>query len=147
MVCGKITWIFGGTAVGKKRFISDLCKLSRIVGESYKPAWIEDGDIAIEDLVRDIGRCHLLVRWQWNREAVLKALLESHPEIKQRIILLQASPNVQAGRALQREGTSLWGEDELAGEAADVEALVDYLATTHWVTVIKVDCTKGWEVK
>jgi hypothetical protein len=126
-------WIFGGTAVGKKTYI-------RLVeSETRRAAWMGEGGRTVESLLRHAAGCDLLIRWQWTRDRVLAEAARTHPDIIQRICLLSASPDVQADRALRREGWARWTAVDLEREAAVVLKTAMKLAARHRVSMVIVD--------
>jgi hypothetical protein len=142
-----IWWVFGGTAVGKKRFIAEMVATAGgtlpIITDRLRGAWIQDGDLT-EDL---LGGGDVLVRWQWGREETLVRMLRDYPRVVQEIMLLSVPLGVQVARVHEREGELKWDEQMLAGEDRDIHELVHALSAEWFLPVTYLDATAGYEVR
>jgi hypothetical protein len=105
-----IYWIFGGSAVGKKRFIEQALdpetRPAFLVLENPLAVWINDGAL-VENLESLADISDLLIRWQWDREEVLIDML-STGRGQHTIIVLTVGLSTQISRALTREGVLHW---------------------------------------
>jgi hypothetical protein len=148
-----IFWIFGGTAVGKKRFIRqclypatrpDFIKL----GHAPRAEWIEDGPVQ-SDIVRLSESFDLLVRWQWGREEHLANILRNHPTVKHSIVMLTCGLMTQLSRVSLREGCLKWDAEILHGELRQIYECVHGLVRDHRVRVLYVDASSsdGYELR
>lgn len=125
---GKVWWIVGATAVGKKHFIRSArgSEAAREVGipRDAVPTWISDDVGPWSELVaRASDGRDLLVRWQFGREAAIRSIASARPEVRQSIVLIVASASVNADRVVAREGYARWSTEELAAEAEAVAAI------------------------
>lgn len=114
----------GGTAVGKKAWIERACKDTTFyeIPAGSKPYWMQDGGTCVEILQFKAEQSPLLVRWQWDREDVIR-YLAANPAIQQFLILVQVSPDVQRDRVIQRERSQRWTDAQLWDERLAVERL------------------------
>lgn len=139
MMLYTITWVFGGTAVGKKHFIQQTTTLLKFIGVRCSPAWVADGPLFSTDIVNLVATNSLLIRWQWGRDSVLSFIAKHYPAIPQQIILLTADPRVQEARAKQREGRVKWGVEHLQDEAQSVKDLATAFAKEHSMPFQHID--------
>lgn len=114
----------GGTAVGKKAWIARACEdaIFYEIPSGSKPYWLQDGGTCVELLKFKAEQSPLLVRWQWDREDVIR-YLATDPAIQQFLILVQVSQDVQRERVIQREGSQRWTDAQLWEERQAVEQL------------------------
>jgi hypothetical protein len=138
-----IYWVFGATAVGKKYFISAAVRspteFNLPVG--IRPAWIENGEMTADEILRLSRKSDLLVRWQWGRQSVIKSL---HGRADQEIILCEAPTEVRMSRSRDRGDGHKFTENNLAGEALEVEMLVLGLSAIHALPVTRVNTEAQW---
>lgn len=141
-----IFWVFGGTAVGKKHFISAAVQQPKRMGfpEGLAAAWYEDGTTDPDAILKQLAESPLIIRWQWGREDLLGKLAEARPDIRQMIYLCVVYPSVQVRRVIEREGSLKWGEPMLIREAQDVRELAERLSMKHSIPVMYVDATRDY---
>lgn len=134
-----IVWVFGGTAVGKKRFI-EHCLDARtrpqfIALINPLPIWINEGDLK-EDMGHLSREHDLLVRWQWSREARLGEGIDS-------IVMLTCGLMAQLSRVASREGCLKWDAEALHEEMRSILRLVHKISKQHSsVPVMYVDSSR-----
>jgi hypothetical protein len=138
-----IYWIFGGTCVGKKRFIQQC------LNPETRPEFIEcSPEVAApwfacgpcqENIVELAEGSDLFIRWQWGREETLLNILQEHPWIEQRIVVLSTTLMTQLSRVALREGCLKWDAEILHGEMRSVFECVSRLALKHSLEVVYVD--------
>lgn len=138
-----IFWIFGGTAVGKKRFIQQCLQRETRpeflwIQDNVKAEWIADGPLAV-NLVDLFQKYDILVRWQWGREEHLKFLLKHHPEIQNSIVLLSCGLMPQLSRVALREGFLKWDAEMLHGEMLTIYECVHDISRRYPLPVLYVD--------
>lgn len=145
-----IYWTFGASAVGKKTFMRAAVKEPERFGLPARLTifGFEDGEVGVDTLLSTHGaetaatfRTPLIVRWQWDREKILKRIAIERPDIDQCILLCRVYPSVHVARVIEREGSLIWPEPALIREALDVELLVQKLSMMHGLFVRYIDTT------
>jgi hypothetical protein len=148
-----IFWVFGGTAVGKKRFIQqcldpetrpDFLKFEVPV----RAEWIEDGPVQ-SDIVRLSEAAHIFVRWQWGREEHLTNILQDHPTVQHSIVMLTCGLMTQLSRVALREGCLKWDAEILHGELRQIYECIHAISSRYRVPVFYVDSASadGYELR
>lgn len=135
-----IFWVFGGTAVGKKRFIEQCVNGTRpeyIDSKKLRAVWMHDGP-AGTDIAGEANRSDIMVRWQWGREEMLDAIGRKRP---QTIVLLTADLITQLSRIWLREGGLKWNANQVHGEQRDIYECVHTLQARFSLPVLYVDST------
>lgn len=142
-----IHWVFGGSAVGKKRFIN--CAMENTSRFWFAPdlrrEWYEDGEMDPDTLALLASLSPIIVRWQWGRENVMTAIIEKYPVIQHEIVVCKVMPSVQVRRVIQREGALKWDERGLIRECEDVDWLVQRLSMNYRLPVRYIDATDEYE--
>jgi len=135
-----IVWVFGGTAVGKKRFIDRAVETPARFGLpiGIRGVWLADGESETGQLLQQAAHGPILVRWQWGRESRLTEIAECG-KVEQQIYLVKTDLYLQAGRVIAREGELKWPELTLMREAEDVDRAVQALSMKHGIAVRFVD--------
>lgn len=140
-----ILWVFGGTCVGKKRFIERAVNhrtrpgYLEIAG-TLRPAWVYDGHL-LEDLVSMSSSQNLAVRWQWGRDEVLESICRDHPDVRQAIVFLSVSLMTQLSRIALREGSLKWDAEQIHGEQLNILERVHELSVNYRMPVFHVDAS------
>ena len=139
-----IFWVFGGTAVGKKRFIARCIdpktRPDYIESANLRAEWIPDGN-ATFDIVAESKRADLMLRWQWGRDETLDNLCIQHRGIPHTIVLLSVGLMSQLSRIALREGCLKWDAGNVHGEQRDIYERVHEIAMRHRLPVLYVDAT------
>lgn len=140
-----IYWVFGGTAVGKKRFIA------RALDPDTRPAWLtfqrpviavwlEDGPLTV-DLAELELRYDVLVRWQWGREEWIIEFCS--PTQAHTLLCLSTGLMTQLSRIALREGCLKWDAESLHGEMRRIYECVAKLAARYALPVLYVDTSSS----
>lgn len=140
-----ILWVFGGTCVGKKRFIE------RAVNPKTRPAyleipsrlwtvWINDGHL-VQDIVSMSAESNLIVRWQWGRDEVMESICQNHPDVRQAIVYLSVSLMTQLSRIALREGSLKWDVEQVHGEQLNIMERIHELSARYDIPVFHVDAS------
>src|SRR5688572_6217172 len=118
-----IFWVFGGTAVGKKRFIArcvdSATRPAYIESANLRAEWIPDGSAAF-DIVYAARRTDLILRWQWGRDETLENIALQHNTIPHTMVLLSVGLMAQLSRIALREGCLKWDAENVHGEQRDI---------------------------
>lgn len=139
-----VTWIFGASAVGKKRYIDAAVAAPYKFGlpDGLCPMFYGDGPADMNSLIAAARRAPLIVRWQWDREKALELVARDRRKADQCIRVCKVAPSVQRSRVIQREGEAKWNEWALIREMQDVDALVQRLSAAFSIPVLYIDTTR-----
>lgn len=147
-----IYWIFGGTAVGKKRFIAQCLdpetrpEFICVGDDPVRAEWIEDGPVEV-DIVRLSEEAHIFVRWQWGREEHLTNILRDQQSVKNYIVVLSCALMTQLSRVALREGCLKWDAELLHGEQRSIYECVHRIAEQFGAPVLFIDCNGEYQVR
>lgn len=143
-----IVWVFGGSCVGKKRFIE------RSVNPQTRPEylnafdmhgeWIDDGPLTVDIVTRALEGEDLILRWQWGRDETLESICQNHPSLKHTIVLLSVSLMTQLSRIGLREGCLKWDAEQVHGEQLNISERVYELASKYRIPVLHVDASNDY---
>lgn len=139
-------WIFGGTAVGKKRFIRCCVERGDTIGlgipVGVHPVWFDCGPASVSEFLKATKKNDVIIRWQHEREKKLQRLIEDGGLVEHRIVVLIATAHAREERAERREGFRRWTALELHREGRLVEELAERTAREHGLSIQYVDVSE-----
>lgn len=140
-----IVWVFGGTCVGKKRFIERAAnpqtRPEYFAAFDMHAEWIEDGPLTVDIVTRALEHEDLILRWQWGRDETLESICQNHPEIKHTIVMLSVNLMTQLSRIALREGCLKWDAGQIHGEQVGIFERVHELSEKYRIPVLHVDAS------
>ena len=141
-----IYWVFGGTAVGKKRFINRCLdpetRPEFMRSDSIAATWMNEGELCL-DIIGQSESFDVLVRWQWGREQELIRILEKYSGIQQSIVMLSTGLIIQLSRIALREGCLMWDAEAIHFEMRSIYELVQCISERFNVPVLYVDSSSS----
>lgn len=150
-----ITWVMGASGVGKRTFIrcmvmenpQRLLRGFSLPPNNYKPYWMEDGEISLSTLVKEGFNSELLVRWQWERDVLLRMICREYPLLTQNIYLIEASLDIRMKRIEERDGKCDWEKLSLAKEAKEVDRLLKGIKLHYNLPIMMLESNQDfmWE--
>lgn len=138
-----IAWVIGATGVGKKTFIKHHACSRKFDSHWYNPYWIQDGEITLDELVRGASQRDLMIRWQWERDVLLRMVAREH-NILQKIFYLTAALETRISRLESRGDLLAHNQGTLHREELDVWELVKNLRNHYKLTIIGIDCDQEY---